>query len=216
MITKGIELLIKKFSIITIAAFYFAFSLLPLRLQAQCPPIVTPQPAPGVIINGNNVKFCAGDSVILSSSPSATSGYSWYHNGTLIPDSTRSIFTAKVAGTYKAKAPGCSNYSNTISLTVNPLPTAYITSMPTPPICSGTPITFYLHTNAPEYYWLPPVPTVLMTEDTITLTLFSSTTLKAVAVSNTTPQCSYFTSYWVRVDFPISGGIIASDQTICS
>ena len=132
---------------------YSAGCFIPISVKAQCPPVITPQPAPGVIINGNIVRLCAGDSVILSSSPAAASGYLWYHNGTLIPDSIRSIFTAKVAGTYKAKAPGCSVFSNTISLTVNPLPTAYITSNPIPPICSGTPITFVLHTNAPEYYW---------------------------------------------------------------
>ncbi|HNU21807.1 MAG TPA: PKD domain-containing protein [Bacteroidales bacterium] len=195
---------------------YSAGCFIPISVKAQCPPVITPQPAPGVIINGNIVRLCAGDSVILSSSPAAASGYLWYHNGTLIPDSIRSIFTAKVAGTYKAKAPGCSVFSNTISLTVNPLPTAYITSNPIPPICSGTPITFVLHTNAPEYYWLPPVPSALMTEDTIMLELSSPTTMKAVAVTNTTPQCSYFTTYWVRVDFPINGGVIASDQTICS
>ncbi|HAL64008.1 MAG TPA: hypothetical protein DCP10_00360, partial [Bacteroidales bacterium] len=215
MKTKGRELLIKKFSIITIAAFYFAFSLLPLKLQAQCPPIITPQPSPGVIINGNNVKLCAGDSVILSSSPVMASGYQWYHNGTLIPDSTRSIFTAKTAGNYKAKAPGCSSFSNVVYITVNPLPTAYITSDPIPPICSGTPITFTLNTTASEFYWLPPVPPPVMNENPITLLLNESTTIKAIVLNNTTPQCSYLTSYWVRVDYPINAGIIAEDQTIC-
>lgn len=217
MKTPGIRSRNKGFAAFATTLLFIAIVLLNMKnVMAQCPPVITPLPGPGVLITGGTVKFCAGDSVLLSTSPSGTIGYEWYINDILIPDSSRSIFTAKAAGSYKVKAPGCGSFSGNINITVNPLPTAYITSDPLPPVCSGTAMTFTLHTNATEFYWLPPVPPTAMYENPITLIMFNSSTIKAVTLNNMNPQCSKVANYWVQVNYPIFGGLIADNDTICS
>ena len=199
-----------------IVSLLFTFLVAIETAHAQCPPVITPLPGPGVLINGSICRFCSGDSVLLSASPSGTTGYEWRVNGTLIIDSVRSILTVKAAGVYTVKAPGCPTLSSGITIVINPLPTAYITSDPIPPICSGDPITLTLHTNASEFYWLPPVPTTAMYSNPITLLLSGSTTAKAVTLNNSNPQCSKVATYYIQVNFPISGGWITDHDTICS
>lgn len=184
--------------------------------NAQCPPVITPQPGQGVTItSAGAVKICAGDSVILVASPNADPPYQWYKGGILIPDSSRNKLVVKIAGNYRVKSASCGTWSDITPVTVNPLPTAYITSVPTPPVCSGDPIALTINTNANQFVWLPPVPPINAYDETINLILSGSTTIQAVAVISST-GCSKTASFPIQVDFPIYGGTIADNQTICA
>jgi len=115
------------------------------------PLTVSVNQAPSVVISANGpTTFCAGDSVVLTSS--SASSYNWSPGG----QTTQSIIVA-ASGSYNVTvtdASGCSNTSASTSVTVHPLPAAGITA-------SG-PVIFYqgdsvILTASPgsSYFWLP-------------------------------------------------------------
>lgn len=85
--------------------------------------------------------FCQGGSVVLHSDVSSSvTSYQWKKNGTAIANATNANFTAKSSGAYKLTVKnscGKTATSNTINVTVNPLPGATITPSGTVSICTG-------------------------------------------------------------------------------
>jgi plastocyanin len=85
--------------------------------------------------------FCKGGSVVLKSTASSSvTSYQWKNNGTNILNATKASYTAKSSGTYTLTAKnncGKKATSNSIVVTVNPLPTATITPSGTVSICAG-------------------------------------------------------------------------------
>lgn len=99
--------------------------------------------------------FCNGDSVRLS--VTNTAGYTWQWQNTSgnILGATDSFYVAKTSGAYKAvvtNSGGCSATSNTISVTVNTLPTAIITPQGSTSFCSGGNVTL-TSSSATSYMW---------------------------------------------------------------
>ncbi|HKS26160.1 MAG TPA: lamin tail domain-containing protein [Thermoanaerobaculia bacterium] len=85
---------------------------------------------------GGPTTFCAGGSVLLTSS--SASGNQWKLNGSPIGGATNQAFSASASGSYTVTVTdgnGCSATSAPTSVTVNPLP-------PTPTITPGGPTTF--------------------------------------------------------------------------
>ncbi|PWS30564.1 DUF7507 domain-containing protein [Pedobacter paludis] len=75
---------------------------------------------------GSATTFCAGGSVVLTSS--ATTGNQWYLNNNPISGATDQIYTANASGSYTviSTTGTCSTVASTpIVVTVNPLPTAF-------------------------------------------------------------------------------------------
>ena len=101
--------------------------------SVSAPIAVTVNPLPVAAITANGpTTFCAGGSVTLV----ATTGSSYLWNNGQI---TQSI-TADVAGTYSATittAAGCSAITNSITVTVNALPTAVVTANGPTTFCQG-------------------------------------------------------------------------------
>jgi hypothetical protein len=94
------------------------------------------RPGPAFLTAGGPTTFCAGGSVTLSSN-SAT-GIQWYLDGNPLPNPNNQNRTVSVGGTYTVTLnnQGCiSNVSNSIVVTVNPLPA-------TPTATPGGPTTF--------------------------------------------------------------------------
>ncbi|MFN5983944.1 MAG: PKD domain-containing protein, partial [Fluviicola sp.] len=86
------------------------------------------------ITAGGTTTFCSGNSVLLSANTGSGLTYIWKLNGTTIPSATASTYSATASGIYTVlvtNSGGCSTLSNTISVTVNPLP-------PSPSILNGT------------------------------------------------------------------------------
>lgn len=84
--------------------------------------------APTITASGPIV-FCFGSSVVLTSS--AASGNRWYRNNIAIADSTGQTLTATESGNYTARvitASCTSSASNSVVVTVNPVPAAPVIS----------------------------------------------------------------------------------------
>jgi gliding motility-associated-like protein len=176
-------------------------------LWGQCPATITSTPA--------NATICADDTASFSILNPTELSYEWYKNGILIPDSTRSILRARDPGEYKVKHAGCGTFSNAITLVVNPSPSGTLTCSPTPPVCSGDPVTLTI-TTAPQnsFSWLNPIPIPPSTNPQ-TVAFTSSTTAMAVLINYST-NCTKLLLLPIQVNETINGGVITNDQQICS
>ncbi len=97
---------------------------------------VTPLPATPTISAGGATTFCAGGSVLLTSS--STTGNQWFLNGNPIGGATSRTFSAGASGSYTVVVTtnGCSSaHSAATTVTVKPMPSA-------PAINAGGPTTF--------------------------------------------------------------------------
>ena len=107
---------------------------------------VTENPLPTVVANANATTICAGDPVTLTGSGAGS--YSWDNGAT---DGV--AFTPAATTTYTVTgtdANGCQN-TDTITITVNPLPTVVANATATT-ICAGDPVTL-TGSGADSYTW---------------------------------------------------------------
>jgi hypothetical protein len=81
-----------------------------------------PQP----LITATNTSFCKGSSVSLSTSYSSNN-YRWIRNDTLISGNNNATLTTSKSGTYKLMVDNCAVFSNAITLTEIPTPSANFT-----------------------------------------------------------------------------------------
>ncbi|MBT8195440.1 MAG: T9SS type A sorting domain-containing protein [Bacteroidia bacterium] len=106
-------------------------------------------PKPIITANGPTT-FCAGDSVTLSTSGMGI--YNWHPNN----ESTQSIKVTQ-PGDYHLtfiRPNGCSRNSDTITVTVNNLPTATVTSNGNTDLCPGDSVELSVPSNL-QAYWFP-------------------------------------------------------------
>jgi uncharacterized protein (TIGR02145 family)/gliding motility-associated-like protein len=99
--------------------------------------------SPIITANGPTT-FCSTSSVILSTTSNNVT-YQWYNNNTPISVGTNPTLSVNQSGGYTigvTNSNGCTSFSNLISITVNPLPSASITY-------TGTPFCTSLNTAQP-------------------------------------------------------------------
>lgn len=117
----------------------------PITVSVNTTPII-----PSISFSGPT-SFCAGDSVILTSSPAGS--YSWTPGG----ESTQSIVVYG-SGSYSVSVDNgtsCSSISSAATVTVNPLPVVPIISASGPTsFCSGDSV-ILTASPAPNYLWSP-------------------------------------------------------------
>ena len=91
---------------------------------------VNPKPSTPTIVAGGATTFCAGESVVLTSS--SNTGNQWYKDGAAINSATAATFTATTSGSYTVivtSAEGCSSAASAATtVTANPLPAAPVVS----------------------------------------------------------------------------------------
>jgi len=203
--------------------FTLAILLVSLLAAGQCPPTVTITSLSGTTtINGNNVSFCAGDSTMLTCTPSGGVTFQWYEGVTAIPGATAFIYYPIAAGSYTVMISGCPTPSTPVVVSLKPLPTITLTPSIWPPqICSGESITMTVTVTPSNvsWVWLQPgsPPGQYGNQNPLTLTLYNSTSYQVVGVDNTGGNgCSNTASLFVQVDDLIIGGTIAAAQEICS
>lgn len=98
--------------------------------------------AQATITAGGNTTFCQGsNSLLVGSGTGAGQTYQWLNNGVLV--GTNNTYTANNSGNYQfiLNNNGCSDTSNILVITVNPLPTATISPSNPQTTCSANPIT---------------------------------------------------------------------------
>lgn len=105
----------------------------------------------------NPVAFCAGGSANLVANTGSGLTHQWQLNGNDINGATSSSFIASVTGNYTCRVTlngNCSSISNTISITVNTLPSASVTPTGPVDICPGSSTLLSANTdNGLSYLW---------------------------------------------------------------
>ncbi len=96
--------------------------------------------------------FCAGGSVVLTANGVGT--YQWSNNGTPINGATAATFTATVSGNYSVTISNgyCNATSESVAVTVNPLPSASISAGSATNFCAGGSVVLTAN-GAGTYQW---------------------------------------------------------------
>lgn len=102
---------------------------------------------------------CQNDSVQMTANKVSGNTYQWRKDGINISGATSSEYTAKTSGVYKVvitNGSGCTDSSAGTTITINPLPTAIITSLSgSTTFCSGGSVTMGgLTGTGYKYQWL--------------------------------------------------------------
>ena len=116
---------------------------------------LTALPLPSFAISSTGTAICAGASLLLTA-PAGFSSYAWRLNGAPIAGATSATYAATLAGTYTAtatNASGCTAPStNTITLTISPLPVVAITA-PGTSLCAGASLLLTATPGLATYQW---------------------------------------------------------------
>ncbi|WP_123985276.1 Ig-like domain-containing protein [Taibaiella soli] len=99
---------------------------------------VLPPPTATISAQGNTT-FCLGDSTALVANTGTGFTYIWKRNGTTIAGATANIHYATQAGTYTVDVSngGCATTSNSVVISVNPLPAVTVTASGPIGFCIG-------------------------------------------------------------------------------
>lgn len=181
---------------------------------------------------GSNASICSGGSAVIGAPSTAGHTYSWTPT-TGLDDATSSQPTASPASSHTytltetITATGCSN-TGTVTVTVNPnLPVSVtIADGGITTICSGQSLTFTATpTNggsAPAYQWKKNNVAISgATSSTYTSTTIANGDAISCILTNTTDACitnnpATSSNINITVYNPLSGGTVASSQTICT
>ena len=159
------------------------------------------------ISSSGNSTICVGDSVVLNSNSSGTGTFQWYENNNAILGATYSTYNTSVAGSFSVQITdinGCSNNSNSIQVTVNPLPIVDAGNDQT--ICSGASVAL-TGAGAVNYMWNNNV------YDGIAFTPNATNTY--IVTGTNTNGCSNTDQVTVIVN-PLPIVNAGNDQTICA
>jgi hypothetical protein len=106
---------------------------------------------------GGPTTFCAGNSVALNANSGTGLTYQWKKYANIIAGATTPTLNATGAGKYKCivtNSAGCSKSSNSITVNVNPLPTATITAAGPTTFCAGGSVVLNANTGTGlTYQW---------------------------------------------------------------
>lgn len=184
--------------------------------------VVSLIPLPTVTVTpGSATTFCTGGSVTLNTTASGVT-YQWLRNGTLItPGGTVANYSATTNGSYRvivtSTTTSCKDTSAATTVTVNPLPTANITTVGSTTFCAGSSV--LLKTNSAtglQYQWIRGGTNITgATDSTYTATVAGSYTVKVTNASTTCFATSGATTVTVN---PLPNVTVAASNgtTICS
>jgi gliding motility-associated-like protein len=109
---------------------------------------VTANPIPTIAITpAGPLSICAGENALLTLNPANLSNIRWFLDGNLIAGANSATYSATQAGNYSVlaqSAAGCEGSSNTVNITVSPLPNLQISPAGPINICTGDNTTLIL------------------------------------------------------------------------
>jgi len=111
---------------------------------------------PTVVISSTATSMCAGGSILLQATDVAGATYQWLQNSGPISGAVASTYTATTAGDYQVQlTDGCTGISNTIAVTITPLPSNPGAIDGFTSVCAGETEVFSISpaTNAVSYDW---------------------------------------------------------------
>lgn len=174
------------------------------RLVSVCTKSSQSDTTPGFTVNvlnpttispGSDTTFCAGGAVTLSSTTLPGVTYNWFKDA-VNTGSTGSSYSATATGVYSVRVStsSCAGvFSNTINVTVNPLPTATITAAGPTTFCDGLSVTLNANTGTGLAYQWQKGTTDLPGETGSSYIATTAGTYR-VKVTNTVTGCSAFST----------------------
>lgn len=150
---------------------------------------------PTTISPGSDTVFCIGGSVTLSSTTLPGVTYNWFKDG-VNTGSTGSSYAATATGVYSVRVStsSCSGvFSNTINVTVNPLPAATVTAAGSTTFCDGLSVTLNANTGTGLAYQWQKGGTDIPGETSASYVASTSGTYR-VKVTNTVTGCAAFST----------------------
>ena len=120
---------------------------------------VTVNPIPGATITASGpISFCQGETVTLNANTGTGLTYVWKKNGNILSGQTSASLIVSDAGNYLVEISNsynCTTVSNSIVITVNPIPNATITVGGASTICQGDVLQLYGTSGTGySYQWL--------------------------------------------------------------
>ncbi|MGC4057461.1 MAG: T9SS type A sorting domain-containing protein [Chitinophagaceae bacterium] len=153
---------------------------------------VNPTPATPVISGpSGRTSYCAGGSLVLSTTSVSGVSYQWANTGGTISGATSNSYTVSAPSTYTLTATlgSCSKISNSVTVTENPLPVASITPSGTISFCNGDSITITATASSGvNYDWRESG--VSMGAPNTNTYVAKATGIYSVKVTNTSTGCS--------------------------
>ncbi len=139
-------------------------------------------PVPTLTINPAAPTLCVGQSVTLT--VSGSSGYTWSGPNSYSANGASITISPTVTGTYTVSTSGLCPATQTVTITVNPLP-VIVFSPPSPSICSGSSITIDAGSSANNYNWLPNSGLTYLSssQDSVSAAPLTTTTYNVTATS---------------------------------
>ena len=168
--------------------------------------------------------FCEGGSVELTTSMAAgANGVQWLKGNVIITGANSLTYTATTTGLYAAQflnnnVPiAGTNTTVATSVTVNPLPTATITSSNSAAVCAGTAVTLTATSNAttPTYEWYDNGNIITGATSGVYSTTSSGVFSYKVIDGNTSCSAGSATSTVSIVTPPAAPNLTATASTIC-
>ena len=188
-----------------------------VKLSNIIPVVVNPVPVASLTALTSN-QFCTGDSVKLQASIGLNYTYKWYKNGILIVGATNVIYTATQSGIYSVEVKnqyGCASISNSITVTVAPLPIAQITAQGATSFCMGDSVKLQAVSNASYTYQWYKNGNMISTASLPNLTVTSSGAYYVVVFNN---NACFLQSNTINVtvnSLPIASLSNIGDTTFC-
>lgn len=119
--------------------------------------VVQVAPPTATITPAGSTTFCSGSSLILDATAGSGYTYQWYKDNDLISGATGATYTAITSGSYTVRVAAgatCQSTSAPVNITVNPSPSATLTTTGSLSFCSGGNVKFDASTGTGySYQW---------------------------------------------------------------